>query len=133
MPDFFSNAASDNFRLLKSKPLSGTAATAGTWSLLRIPKWAFISNLWVWVETACNVEDITIGWSGNTQTAVPTGFMTADILDATVVGYKVAVKDTLLSSGQKYFNLGTGAITATLGTTWASGKLTVFCQYSVIR
>lgn len=133
MPDFFSNAASDNFRLLKSKPLSGTAATAGTWSLLRIPKWAFISNLWVWVETACNVADITIGWSGNTQTAVPAGFMSADVLKAGTTGYKLAVGDTLLSSGQKYFNLGTGAVTATLGTTWASGKLTVFCQYSVIR
>lgn len=133
MTDFYSNAASDNFRLLKSKPLSGTAATAGTWGLLRIPKWAFISNVWVYVETACNVSDITIGWIGNTETAVPAGFMSSDILKATVVGYKTAVNDTLLSFGQKYFNKGTGAITATLGTTWATGKLTVFCQYSVIR
>ena len=133
MPDFFSNAASDNFRLLKSKPLSGTAATAGTWSLLRIPKWAFISGVWVWVQTACSATDITIGWSGNTETAVTAGFMSADVLKAGTVGYKVAVNDTLLSSGQKYFDKGTGAITATLGTTWSTGKLYVFCQYSVIR
>jgi hypothetical protein len=132
MPDFFSNAASDNFRMLKSKPLSGTVA-AGVWSLLRIPKWAFVSGLWVWVETACNVGDITIGWSGNTETAAAAGFMSSDIVGATSVGYKTAVGDTLVSAGLKYFNLGTGAITATLGTTWATGKLTVFCQYSVIR
>lgn len=133
MPDFFSNAASDNFRLLKSKPLSGTAATAGTWNLMRIPKWAFISNIWVMVETACNVEDITIGWSGNTETAVPAGFFSSDIVDAKTVGYKSAVSDTIVSFGQKYFDKGTGAITATLGTTWTTGKIIVFCQYSVIR
>ncbi len=59
--------------------------------------------------------------------------MSADILNATVVGYKQAVNDTLISFGQKYFDKGTGAITATLGTTWATGKLYVFCQYSVVR
>lgn len=133
MPDFFSNAASDNFRLLKSKPLNGSAATAGTWNLLRIPKWAFISNLWVLIETACSATDVTIGWAGNTETAVPAGFMSADVLKAGVVGYKTAIGDTLTSAGQKYFNLGTGSITTTLGTTWSTGKLTIFCQYSVIR
>jgi hypothetical protein len=133
MPDFYSNSASDNFRLLKSKPLSGAAATAGTWSLLRIPKWAFISGVWVMVETACNVTDITIGWSGNTETAVPTGFLSADIVDAGVVGIKFAERDTLVSGVGKYFDKGTGSITATLGTTWATGKIHVFCQYSVIR
>ena len=133
MPDFFTNNVSDNFRLIRSKPLIGAAATAGTWSLIRLPKWAFVSGLWVWIETACNVEDITIGWSGNKETAVPAGFMSADILNATVVGYKTAVNDTLTSFGQKYFGDGQGAITATLGTTWASGKITVFCQYSVVH
>ena len=133
MPDFFSNAASDNFRLLKSKPMSGTAVTAGTWSLLRIPKWAFISRVWVYVETACNATDISIGWSGNTETAVPAAFLTQDVMDAGVVGYKEATHDTLTSFGQKYFDKGTGAITATVGTTLATGKFYVFCQYSVIR
>ena len=133
MTDFYSNTASDNFRLLKSKALSGTAATAGTWNLLRIPKWAFVSRVWVYVETACNATDITVGWSGNTETAVAAGFLTEDIVDAGVVGYKEATHDTATSWGQKYFGLGTGSITATLGTTWTTGKLYVFCQYSVIR
>ena len=133
MPDFFSNASSDNFRLLKSKPMSGTAVTAGTWSLLRIPKWAFVSRVWVFVSTACAKTDVTIGWSGNTETAVADGFFSADILDAGVVGYKQSTHDTLTSFGQKYFDKGTGAITLTAGTTWTTGKLFVFCQYSVIR
>jgi hypothetical protein len=133
MPDFFSNAASDNFRLLKSKPMSGTAVTAGTWSLMRIPKWAFVSNVWVYVSTICAKTDVTIGWSGNTETAVPAGFFSVDTLKAGVVGYKVAMNDTLTSFGQKYFDKGTGAITLTAGTTWTTGKLIVFCQYSVIR
>lgn len=133
MPDFFSNASSDNFRLLKSKPMSGTAVTAGTWNLLRIPKWAFVSGVWVWVETACAKLDVSIGWSGNTETAVATGFITADILDAGTVGYKFAQHDAATSFGQKYFDKGTGVITMTVGTTWTTGKLHVFCQYSVIR
>lgn len=132
MPDFFSNASSDNFRLLKSKPLSGAVA-AGTWGLLRIPKWAFVSGVWVWIETACSATDITIGWSGNTETAVAAGFLSEDIVDAGVTGIKAATKDTLVSQVGKYFDKGTGEITATLGTTWSTGKLYVFCQYSVIR
>jgi hypothetical protein len=132
MPDFFSNSVSDNFRLLKSKPLSGAVA-AGTWSLLRIPKWAFIEGVWVYVETACSAVDVTVGWMGNTETAVPAGFFSADVLDAGVVGYKQAVHDTAIAFGQKYFDKGTGALTVTLGTTWTTGKLTVFCKYSVIR
>jgi len=133
MPDFFSNAVSDNFRLLKSKPMSGAAVTAGVWSLMRIPKWAFISNVWVYIETACAKLDVTIGWSGNTETAVPAGFFSADVLDAGTVGYKSAVHDTAVAFGQKYFDKGTGALTLTAGTTWTTGKLYVFCQYSVIR
>ena len=133
MTDVYSNAASDNFRLLKSKPLSGTAATAGTWGLLRIPKYAFVTGVWVYIPTACSAADITIGWMGNTETAVPAGFMSSDIVKAGTVGYKTALGDTLISSGQKYFDKGPGSITATLGTTWSTGKLYVFCQYSVIR
>jgi hypothetical protein len=132
MPDFFSNASSDNFRLLKSKPLSG-AVTAGTYGLLRVPKWAFVSGVWVWVETVCSATDVTVGWSGNTETANTVGFLSSDIVDAGVVGIKVATKDTLASAVGKYFDKGTGEITVTLGTTWTTGKLYVFCQYSVIR
>jgi hypothetical protein len=133
MPDFYSNAASDNFRLLKSKPMVGGAVTAGTWGLLRIPKWAFISGVWVQVITACDVTDISIGWIGNKETGVPAGFMSSSIVNAGVVGYKTALTDTLLSSGQKYFHAGTGAVTATFGTNLTTGKFIVFCQYSVIR
>lgn len=132
MPDFFSNAASDNFRLIKSKPLSGAVA-AGTWALIRIPKWAYISKVWVWVQTAASATDVSVGWMGNTETAQAAGFMSTGVLKANVVGYKEAVNDTIISFGQKYFDKGTGAITATLGTTWSSGKIFVFCQYSVVR
>ena len=133
MPDFYSNAASDNFRLLKSKPMSGTAATAGTWGLMRIPKWAFVSGVWLIVDVACNVLDVTVGWIGNTETAQPAGFMSSDIADVGNTGIKVATNDSLLSFGQKYFDKGTGAITMTVGTTWATGHMILYCQYSVIR
>lgn len=131
MTAFYTNAASDNFRTYKSKPLSG-AVTAGTYGLIRIPRYAFVTGVWALVVTACNVTDMTIGWAGNLETAVPAGFISSDILDAGTTGLKCAVKDTAVASVGKYFNAGIGEITATFSTNMTSGKFIVFCQYSVI-
>ena len=132
MPDFFSIAASDNFRLVKSKPLKGAVA-AGTWNLIQVPKWSFVAGVWAVIDTACSSLDVSVGWAGNTETAQVAGFMSSDIVDAGNVGTKAAIKDTLVSFPAKYFGNGSGVITATLGTAWSAGMLTVFCQYSVIH
>jgi hypothetical protein len=83
--------------------------------------------------TPASALDISIGWLGNTETAQPAGFMSSDLVKAGVAGYKFALGDTLVSAGQKYFDKGTGSITATIGTALTAGKVFVFCQYSVIR
>jgi hypothetical protein len=132
MPDFYGSAFSDNYRMARSKPLSGVVA-AGSYNLIRVPKFAFVNGVWVLVETACSATDVTVGWLGNGEAAQVAGFLSADVADVGVVGLKAAVKDSLVSFPGKYFSGGTGSISVTLGTAWTVGKLTVFAQYSVIH
>ena len=135
MSDFYTHAFSDNIRLARSKPL--IAVDDGTYNLIRIPRYAFVKNLYVLVTKAYvgTTQDITVGFIGNGETANPGGFIASGVVDLTEIGATAAIKGTAAWADGKYFSDGTGAITITVSNGDAStkGTLLALADYSVIH
>lgn len=135
MADKFSNKLADN----RMMAMSGLFITPDddTYDIIRIPRWGFVSNVWLEVTTAyvAGVPSITIGWKGNKETAVLAGFMSNDIAKPKELGLKIAQKDALTAFPGKYFDAGSGAITVTIaaGGATTEGNFRVFCEYTVIQ
>lgn len=136
MPDFQSFAASDNFRLARSKTLYQLAD--GTYNLILLPKFAFVTQIWFIVTTAYSGgagASATIGFTGNGETADPDGFMDATQAGARATGVKIMTEDTQPGSKGKWFNTAGGFLTITLDdstdTTLLIGH--VLCQFSVLH
>ena len=135
MADKFSNKLADN----RMMAMSGLfiAPDDDTYDIIRVPHWAFVSNVWLEINTAyiAGAPSITVGWKGNKETAVPAGFITNDIAKPAEMGLKIAQKDTLTAFPGKYFNTGSGAITVTIaaGGATTEGNFRVFCEYTVIQ
>jgi len=131
MTDIFTTAFADNVRLAKSKTI--ITPSAATYNLIRLPKFAFVKRVWLEVSTVGSSNTISIGWTGNGETAQAAGFLSTDIAQATVLGIKESINDTLTTSKAKYFDSASGAITMTVGTTQSAGLFHVFCEYTVIH
>ena len=135
MADRFSNKLADN-RMLAMSGLF-IAPDDDTYDIIRVPHWAFISNVWLEITTAyiAGVPSIIIGWKGNKATAVTAGFMSNDIAKPKELGLKVAQKDNLTAFPGKYFNDGSGVVTVTIaaGGATTEGNFRVFCEYTVIQ
>lgn len=132
--DLYTNAFSDKGFFVKSKKLA--APSDATYNIIRVPRFAFVDAVWLWITTAFTLASctMTIGWFGNGETAVTNGFMTTDVANPTVAGLKRALSDALTTFEGKYFNTAGGAITCTTdddgGT---SGTFYVFAHYWVIQ
>ncbi len=131
MTDIYTNSFADNVRLAKSRTI--LTPSAATYNLIRLPKFAFVKRVWLEVSTAGSSDTVTIGWTGNGETAQAAGFMNADIAKVMTTGMKESVKDTAVSNASKYFDSASGAITMTVGTTQTTGLFLVFCEYTVIH
>lgn len=131
--DAYSNKVSDNFRLAASKLM--LAPADATYNLIKIPKMAFVTDVWVQIVSAFTLDaSIEIGWLGNGQTAVTDGFIADNIADPKNVGVKRGFNVALGTFPSKYFIAAAGAITATvLDNTGAVGNFRVFALYSVIH
>lgn len=133
--DIYTHNFSDNFRMAKSRII--TSPSDGTYNVIRIPKFAFVFDVWLRITTATDVEPETcqVGFSGNGETAVANAFITTEVADPTKTGMKRAQKDTLTTFEGKYFSGGSGAITFTFsnGSAATLGVYWVFAQYSVIH
>jgi hypothetical protein len=136
MPDFQSFAASDNFRLARSKTLYTLAD--GTYNLILLPKFAFVMELWFIVTQAYaggSGATATIGFTGNGETADPDGFMDATAAGARATGVKCMSDDAQPGSKGKWFNSASGFLTITLDdnaeTTLLIGHVLV--AYSVLH
>lgn len=128
--DLLSNKSADNFRILKSRTI--LTPNAGTYNLLNIPRRAFITDVWLFVAVVGDSDTVTIGWTGNGDTAVTNGFITTDIANIQFTGMKKATADTLTSGGSKYFDTSGGQITMTVGTTQNTGRFYVFVRHTII-
>ena len=135
MPDKLSLKASDNFRLIRSDNLLELAD--GTYNLIRIPKFAFVDEIWFSVTQAYAGGaggSATIGFIGNGETADPDGFMDATACGARATGMKVMTADAQPGSQGKWFNTAGGLLTITLAksTDTTLLKATVFMRFSVL-
>lgn len=134
--DFYTGAFADNLRLAKSKAI--ISPSDDTYNVIRIPKNAFVTDVWLEVIDVPDVKPLTceVGWTGNKETAVSSGFITTDVADAGVAGLKRAQKDTLVTFEGKYFNNGTGGITFTYSSGVGAtelGTFRVFVSYIVVH
>jgi hypothetical protein len=131
--DAYTTKSADNFRMEASKLM--LAPADGTYNLIKIPKFAFVTDAWVQIVTAfTGTASVEIGWFGNSQTAVTDGFITDDVADPTHVGMKRGFNTTTSTFPGKWFSAASGAITATvLDGTGAVGNFRVFVQFTVIH
>jgi hypothetical protein len=133
--DFYTNAFADNTRLAKSKLI--ISPSDGTYNIIRIPKYAFVKAVWLQVTVASDVAPTTctVGWLGNGETAVTSGFITTGVAKPTTVGLKRAQSDSLITFEGKYFGTSGGIITFTFaaGSATTLGTYRVFCDYTLIH
>jgi hypothetical protein len=130
-----SNRASDNFRMWRSDTLYELADD--TYNLCRIPKFAFVDNVWLYISQAYAggaSGAATIGFVGNGETADPDGFMDAAACGARAAGMKQMIDDGQPGSLGKWFSTASGLLTITLskGTDTTLLIATVFMRYSVL-
>ena len=135
MTDKFSHKLADNYKLAMSGLFVTTGANADTFNIIRIPKLAFVDDVWLEVTTACTAAcTITIGYGAyGSVVAAPSGFMSNDIAKPQEVGMKRAQRDNMLSFPGRYFAAGNSILTATTTGTFTAGVWRVFMSYSIIR
>jgi len=129
----YSNKSADNFRLYRSGVLAAPAD--GTYNVIRIPKFAFVKNVWVDITTAYTnaLATLEIGYEYN-GSSVAAGFLSSGISEPNVVGLKAAFRDTLVSFPGKWFSLDNGTITVTTDDNGGTaGTFVVFAEYTIIH
>lgn len=136
MPDLFTNQFSDVVRMARSKTILSPAV--GTYNLVRIPRFSFVSDVVLWVKVAGSADTVQVGWAGNGETADPDGILTEGDAEVTATGFKRAkydygTSDYVTWSG-KYFGDASGMITMTAITAdQTSGEFYVFATYFVVH
>jgi hypothetical protein len=128
-------AMSDNIYFMKSKLL--VAPDDETYALLRVPQYALIIDVILFIPTAyvAGAPVLSIGWLGNSQSAQTGGFIPSDLTRPWETGIKYSADATLVSTRSKYFNTKGGLITATIAAGGASteGSFQVFAHYCIIQ
>lgn len=133
MADLYTHAFSDNIRLAKGKKMAAPADA--TYNLIRIPRFAFLKQVWLWISTAYagGAPVVTIGFIGNGESADVDAFMTNVESDPTLTGVKTSLLGTALWADGKYFDSAAGAITYTTVKGTTAGTVMVFADYAVIH
>ena len=107
-----------------------------TYDLIKIPRFGFVTDVWVLVTTAFTAagSTLTVGWLGNGQTAVTNGFITTDVSKPTVTGMKRGQSDALTTFEAKWFYTSGGIITCTTNdNAGTAGTFWVFANYYVLH
>lgn len=97
MINVLANRAADNFRLMRSGKI--TLSADETYAVVKVPKKAFVVGVWLEIITAFDDQTtdgtITVGFSGNGETADPDYFMDNTAAAPLVTGMKEVTKDAL--------------------------------------
>lgn len=136
MPDVISRIAADNVRLARSRTLLDLAD--GTYNLIRIPKFAFVNGVFLSITTAYAGgagETVTLGFTGNGESADADGFMDNTLAAGTATGMKCSFDDGQPASLGKWFQTASGMLTMTLveGTQTTRMRGWVFMKYYVLH
>jgi len=134
VPDKYSTAATDNYRLARSKYM--VSPGDGTYNIIHIPKFAFVKRVWTVVETAFTAPGatLTVGFIGNGEAANTDAFMDSSNTQPTLIGTRSSSEDNREFCQGKYFNTARGAITVTTDdNAGTAGKFYVIVEYSVLK
>jgi hypothetical protein len=129
MPDLISLKLSDFSYLARSGNLVNPAD--GTYNLIKLPKNAFVEDVWLDVYDLDADGTVTVGFLGNKETADPDGFIDATLGVTSSVAIIRATDDAQPASKGKWFNDGSGMITVTAANV-NEGAFRVFVKYSII-
>ena len=126
-----STRMSDNTYMVRSGDIR--PSVTGEVDLFRVPKNAFVEELWLQIVTADAGTTITVGFEGNGAAADPDGFIDATLGVGDDVAIIKATDDAQPASKGKWFNTASGIITATVGGALAPTLVfRVFAKYSII-
>lgn len=137
MTDFYdAGGYSDERRIARSKPILAPLA-AGTYGVIRLPKHAFIHDVYVDIIDACETDGemaVTVGLRGNGEAADDDALLVNAAIVPGITGMARSIF-AVDSFGGKRFSTANGAVTLTIGADSAltAGKLQVFCEYSIIH
>lgn len=125
-----SSRAADNFRIMRSGKV--TLSADDTYYVLKLPKKAFVVGVWLEILTAFDDQTtdgtITVGFSGNGETADADYFMDNTAAAPLVTGMKEVTKG-------KWFSDASGLITVTANDndSTVNPVIRVWVLYSVIH
>ena len=130
MINVLANRAADNFRLMRSGKI--TLSADETYAAVKVPKKAFVVGVWLEIITAFDDQTtdgtITVGFSGNGETADADYFMDNTAAAPLVTGMKEVTKG-------KWFSDASGLITVTANDNDSTVNpfIRVWVLYSVIH
>ena len=130
MINALSSRTADNFRMMRSGKVTLTADDS--YAVVKVPKKAFVVGVWLEIITAFDDKTtdgtITVGFSGNGETADPDYFMDNTAAAPLVVGMKEVTKG-------KWFSDASGLITLTVADNDSTVDpiVRVWVLYSVIH
>lgn len=132
----YKNAAADNVRLERSQVIVTPAVD--TYDCIKVPRFAFITDVVLWVKDAGSADTVTIGFEGDGDAAVDDYFLDETDAEATAEGFKRAkydygIDDNVPWEGRWCFTAG-GVITLVNGTgAQTSGEFIVFAKYHILH
>ena len=130
MINALSSRTADNFRMMRSGKV--TLSADDSYAVVKVPKKAFVVGVWLEIITAFDDQTtdgtITVGFSGNGETADPDYFMDNTAAAPLVVGMKEVTKG-------KWFGDASGLITLTVADNDSTVDpiVRVWVLYSVIH
>ena len=130
MINVLANRAADNFRIMRSGKV--TISADDTYAVVKVPQKAFVVGVWLEILTAFDDQTtdgtLTVGFSGNGETADPDYFMTNTTAAPLTVGMKEVTQG-------KWFGDASGLITVTAADNDSTVDpiVRVWVMYSVIH
>lgn len=137
MTDFLAaGGKSDLPFMARSKTIIAPLAV-GTYNCIRVPKNAFVSEVYLETQTACTAGtalDVSVGFSGNGETADTDFFMTKNDTNVDGVGMARATQAAIHFEGKRFTD-ASGMITLTLGTgsNLTAGQLKLYIEYFMLN
>jgi hypothetical protein len=103
----------------------------GTYDIIRLPKNAFVEDVFIDVFDLDANGTVTVGFSGNGAAADPDGFIDATLGVTSAVAIIRATDDAQPASKGKWFHGGSGMLTVTTANI-NEGSFRVFVKYSIV-
>ena len=134
--DYYAQAASDNFRLAKSRTI--IAPADGTHNVIRLPRYAFLMEVFFNLITpysGTSTGAVTVGLSGNGAAADVDAVLVDSVISSEAAGFSRMSSGSAAASEGYWFDSASGSITLTVsvGNSTTAIDCTVMALYSVLH